>query len=226
LLIDIGSTTTDIIPVANGRVVARASTDAGRLATGELVYQGVVRTPLCGIAQRIEFGGAAVNVMNEWFATTADVYRLTGELAPHYDLYPSADNGPKNELASRRRLARMIGRDAHEASPAEWRALAQRWRELQLREIGANLTRVTAAHPELATAPLVGAGCGRFLVAALAREEARGYMDFGTLAGGAADQSDWAATCAPSVAVGLLAATRYAQAGDGVQSVDAATRAA
>ncbi|WP_279387648.1 hydantoinase/oxoprolinase family protein, partial [Paraburkholderia kirstenboschensis] len=138
LLIDIGSTTTDIIPLANGRVVARASTDAGRLATGELVYQGVVRTPLCGIAQRIEFGGAAVNVMNEWFATTADVYRLTGELAPQYDLYPSADNGPKNELASRRRLARMIGRDAHEASPAEWRAFAQRWRELQLREIGAN----------------------------------------------------------------------------------------
>ncbi|WOD15329.1 hydantoinase/oxoprolinase family protein [Paraburkholderia kirstenboschensis] len=226
LLIDIGSTTTDIIPLANGRVVARASTDAGRLATGELVYQGVVRTPLCGIAQRIDFGGAAVNVMNEWFATTADVYRLTGELAPQYDLYPSADNGPKNELASRRRLARMIGRDAHEASPAEWRAFAQRWRELQLREIGANLTRVTAAHPELATAPLVGAGCGRFLVAALAREEARGYMDFGTLAGGAADLSDWAATCAPSVAVGLLAATRYAQAGDSVPSVDAATRAA
>ena len=228
LLIDIGSTTTDIIPIAGGCVVARAATDAGRLATGELVYQGVVRTPLCGIAQRIEFAGEDVNVMNEWFATTADVYLLTGELASHYDLYPSADQGPKTEAASRTRLARMIGRDAHEAGPDEWRSFALRWRELQLREIGVNLARVTAAHPELVAAPLVGAGCGRFLAAALACMEAgeatRGYIDFGTLAGVPANRSDWAATCAPSVAIALLAATRYAEAGDVSRS--AAARAA
>ena len=213
LLIDIGSTTTDIIPIAGGCVAARARTDAGRLATGELVYQGVVRTPLCGIARRIEFAGEAFNVMNEWFATTADIYRLTDELAPQYDLHPGADQGPKTENASRTRLARMIGHDAHEASPAEWRRFALRWRELQLREIGVNLARVTAVHPELAAAPLVGAGCGRFLVAALAREEARGYIDFGTLAGVPASCAEWAATCAPSVAVALLAATHHGEAG-------------
>ncbi|WP_240766690.1 hydantoinase/oxoprolinase family protein [Paraburkholderia flava] len=206
VLVDIGSTTTDIIPIANGSVAARASTDAGRLATGELVYQGIVRTPLCGIAHRIDFGGAAVNVMNEWFATSADVYRLTGELKPAHDLYPSADQGPKTEAASAARIARMIGRDAHDADAADWRRLALRWRGLQLREIGINLARVTAAHPELAAAPLVGAGCGRFLVAALAREEARGYVDFGTLANLPGDCADRAATCAPSVAVALLAA--------------------
>ena len=228
LLIDIGSTTTDIIPIAGGCVVALAATDAGRLATGELVYQGVVRTPLCGIAQRIEFAGETVNVMNEWFATTADVYRLTGELAPHYDLYPSADQGPKTEAASSTRLARMIGRDAHEASPDEWRRFALRWRELQLREIGLNLARVTAAHPKLAAAPLVGAGCGRFLAAELtcmdAGEAARDYIDFGTLAGVPANRLDWAATCAPSVAMALLAATRNGEAGDA--SGSAAARAA
>nr|WP_244196186.1 hydantoinase/oxoprolinase family protein [Paraburkholderia susongensis] len=207
VLIDIGSTTTDIIPIAGGRVVARASTDAGRLATGELVYQGVVRTPLCGVAHRIEFGGVTVNVMNEWFATTADVYRLTGELDPLHDVQPSADQGPKTEAASRARLARMIGRDAHEAAAADWLHFARRWRALQLREIGVNLARVVAAHPALAAAPLVGAGCGRFLVAALAREEARGYRDFGALAGVPDDCAAWAATCAPSVAVALLAAS-------------------
>ncbi|RFU49879.1 hydantoinase/oxoprolinase family protein [Paraburkholderia sp. DHOC27] len=219
LLIDIGSTTTDIIPVSAGSVAARASTDAGRLATGELVYQGVVRTPLCGLAQRIEFAGTAVNVMNEWFATTADVYRLTGELAPHYDAHPSADQGPKTEAASRTRIARMIGRDAHEASAQAWRAFAQRWRALQLHEIGVNLARVVAAHPELAGAPLVGAGCGRFLVAALAgalgqnaeNVEACEYIDFGVLAGVPASQQDWAATCAPSVAVALLAAAGHGE---------------
>lgn len=206
VLVDIGSTTTDIIPLVDGRVAARGATDAGRLATGELVYQGVVRTPLCALAQRIEFAGEQVNVMNEWFATTADVYRLTGELVPHYDQYPAADNGPKTADASRTRIARMIGRDADEASVVAWNVFAQRWREQQLREIGANLARVAAAHPALAAAPLVGAGCGRFLVAALARDAARGYVDFGALAAGATGQSEWAATCAPSVAVALLAA--------------------
>jgi probable H4MPT-linked C1 transfer pathway protein len=206
VLIDIGSTTTDIIPIVGGEVAAFAASDAGRLSTGELVYQGVVRTPLCGVAHRIEFAGASVNVMNEWFATTADIYRLTGELDPSYDAHPSADQGPKTQSASRVRLARMIGRDAHEATDIEWLGFAQRWRALQLREIGANLARVIAAHPRLAAAPLVGAGCGRFLVTALAREEARGYIDFGALAGVPDSCEGWAATCAPSVAVALLAA--------------------
>jgi probable H4MPT-linked C1 transfer pathway protein len=207
LLVDIGSTTTDIIPILDGRVVALATTDAGRLASGELVYHGVVRTPLCGVAHRIEFGGATLNVMNEWFATTADVYRLTGELDPLHDVQPSADQGPKTEAASRARLARMIGHDAHDASDLEWLQFARRWRALQLREIGANLLRVVAAHPALAAAPLVGAGCGRFLVAALARDEARGYIEFGALAGVPEACAAWAATCAPSVAVALLAAS-------------------
>jgi probable H4MPT-linked C1 transfer pathway protein len=225
LLVDIGSTTTDIIPLVGGQVAARAATDAGRLATGELVYQGVVRTPVCGLAQHIEFAGEPVNVMNEWFATTADVYRLTGELAPQYDQYPAADNGAKTQAASRTRMARMIGRDAREASAMEWRAFAQRWREQQLREIGANLARVVATHPALAAAPLVGAGCGRFLVAELAREAARGFIDFGVLAAGAADPSAWAATCAPSVAVALLAvmrSTHEGRQGSGVASTRAA----
>jgi uncharacterized hydantoinase/oxoprolinase family protein len=163
--------------------------------------------------------------MNEWFATTADIYRLTGELAPHYDLHPSADQGPKTEAASRTRLARMIGRDAYEADSSEWRGFALRWRELQLHEIGVNLARVMAGHPELAAAPAVGAGCGRFLAAALVRmeagevgEAARGYIDFGTLTGVPANCSDWAATCAPSVAVALLAATQVGAAGDGFHS--------
>ncbi len=205
ILVDIGSTTTDIVPIEGGRVAARAADDAGRLATGELVYLGVVRTPLCGLAQRIAFGGAQVNVMNEWFATTADVYRLTGELDPDCDLQPSADHGPKTEAASRVRLARMIGRDAVDASDAGWRAVAHEWRALQLRETALNLARVEAAHPSLAHAPIVGAGCGRFLARALAREEGRGYIDFATLAGASARLADWAATCAPSVAVALLA---------------------
>lgn len=206
VLIDIGSTTTDIVPIGHARVVARGQSDAARLATGELVYHGVVRTPLCGLSHRIAFNGVESNVMNEWFATTADVYRLTGELDPAHDLYPAADNGPKTPAASRTRLARMIGRDAHEAHEAAWGAFARRWRAVQLGALAANLASVVAAHPRLARAPIVGAGCGRFLAAALAHDEGRDYVNFGKLVGVPARCASWTATCAPGVAVALLAA--------------------
>ncbi|MBP0594111.1 H4MPT-linked C1 transfer pathway protein [Paraburkholderia sp. LEh10] len=208
LLIDIGSTTTDIVPIVGSRVVARGSTDAARLVTGELAYHGVVRTPLCGIAHRIAFRGEIAGVMNEWFATSADVYRLTGELWPPHDQHPGADNGPKTVAASCARLARTIGRDAADAREDEWREFAQAWRHAQLQAIGASFEQVCAAHPALADAPVVGAGCGRFLAAALARAHGRDYVDFGSFARAAADAprdaAEWIATCAPSVAVALL----------------------
>ncbi|MDR5739978.1 hydantoinase/oxoprolinase family protein [Caballeronia sp. LZ016] len=210
LLVDIGSTTTDIIPIIDGRIAARGMNDAQRLASGELVYQGVVRTPLCGVAHRIVFRGESTGVMNEWFATTADVYRLTGELWDAHDQHPSADNGPKTEVASRARIARMIGRDAGDASADEWRRFALAWRHEQLRTLEASLVRVCAQHASLTAAPIVGAGCGRFLAEALARQEARGYIDFARLAGisNADDErAEWVSTCAPSVAVALLASS-------------------
>jgi probable H4MPT-linked C1 transfer pathway protein len=195
------------VPIVSGRVAARGCNDASRLASGELVYQGVVRTPLCGVSHRIVFRDARVNVMNEWFATTADVYRLTGELWPAHDQHPSADNGPKTEAASRARIARMIGLDARDASDNAWREFAQTWREEQLQVLVENLARVTHADPALGHAPLVGAGCGRFLVNALALRQGRDFIDFASLVdapGAGRDVPEWIATCAPGVAVALL----------------------
>ncbi len=54
LLIDIGTTTTDIIPLVDGVPVPLGRTDPDRLRSGELVYRGWRRTPLCALG-----GGAA-----------------------------------------------------------------------------------------------------------------------------------------------------------------------
>ena len=45
LLVDIGTTSTDIIPIVSGSVAALGHTDPDRLLSGELVYTGAVRTP-------------------------------------------------------------------------------------------------------------------------------------------------------------------------------------
>ncbi len=163
VLIDIGSTTTDIIAFRAGRVLTASRTDAQRLATGELVYQGVVRTPLCALGPRIAWRGEAFNIMNELFATTADVYRVTAELNPAHDLQPSADNAPKDLPATRRRLARMIGLDARDASIGDWLAFAQAWRARQVDELASQLRRVVQAHGLTSAARAVSAGCGDFL---------------------------------------------------------------
>jgi probable H4MPT-linked C1 transfer pathway protein len=209
LLVDVGSTTTDLIVLRGGQIADALASDAQRLGSGALVYQGVVRTPLCALAQRVPFRGAQVNVMNEFFATSADVYRLTGELDPAHDQQPSADNAPKDTGATRQRLARMVGRDARDAADADWLALARFWRAAQRDEIASQLARVLAASGLGADAPLVGAGCGDFLAEEIARHTGRAYRRFaGDLVarGDAPALATWAQVCAPAVAVALLAA--------------------
>jgi hypothetical protein len=56
LLADIGSTTSDLIVIDHG-VAGTSRSDADRLISGELVYAGVVRTPLMALAQKIRFKG-------------------------------------------------------------------------------------------------------------------------------------------------------------------------
>jgi probable H4MPT-linked C1 transfer pathway protein len=207
LLLDIGSTTTDVIALRDGRVAAQATDDARRLASGELVYQGVVRTPLCALAARVPFEGALVNVMNEFFATTADVYRTTGELDPAHDQDATADDQGKDLPATRRRLARMIGHDARDRPDSAWQALAVAWRALQVADIESQVERVAATAGLAAGAPVVGAGCGAFLAADIARRAGRPFIRFsGTMAPGSdAALAAWVDVCAPAVAVAALA---------------------
>jgi len=208
LLVDIGSTTADLVPLRHGAVAALGAADAERLATGELVYQGVVRTPLCALASRVVFDGRVVNVMKEFFATTADVYRLTGELDAAHDQHAPADGGGKDPEATRRRLARMVGRDARDLPAASWRALAEAFREAQLVDLESQLLRVVSASGLSDDAPLVAAGCGAFLARELARRTGRPFVGFADAVCEASpgdERTRWIDVCAPAVAVALLA---------------------
>lgn len=215
LLIDVGSTTTDIIPVHRSAVAARGNNDATRLETGELVYQGVVRTPLCALAQRVRFRGAECNVMNEWFATSADVYRLTNELDPAHDQHDTADHRGKDSASARARLARMIGRDAGDATTADWLDLARTFRTAQLRLIEESVAQVLAATTLPIDAPVIAAGCGDFVVREIADRLGRPCIEFDRLLDtrqATATTARWSRVCAPSAAVALLLAEHEVQA--------------
>jgi (4-(4-[2-(gamma-L-glutamylamino)ethyl]phenoxymethyl)furan-2-yl)methanamine synthase len=159
LLIDIGSTTTDIITISNSKVKCENITDAARLADDSLVYTGVVRTPVMALAQKLQFEGVEANVAAEYFATMADVYRLTGELLPEFDQAETADGKGKTTLESARRLARMIGHDVEDKPIEVWNNLAETCKTLQINQIKTAVLK--HLKPNMA---IVGAGAGSFLV--------------------------------------------------------------
>ncbi|TAN48840.1 MAG: hypothetical protein EPN21_13900 [Methylococcaceae bacterium] len=207
LFIDLGSTTADILPVSGGKVHYRGYSDFERLRQEELVYTGVVRTPVMAVAERVPFDGDMILLAAEHFATMADVYRLTGQLPEHADQWPSADNGEKSTAGSARRLARMLGCDFTGADLAAWRQVAVYLRESQLAKLHWACLRQLSRGSLDESAPLVGAGVGRFVLPALAARLARPYVDIGAWLTGLPDdqQAFGAADLAPAVAVAKLA---------------------
>jgi probable H4MPT-linked C1 transfer pathway protein len=205
LFVDVGTTTTDIVPLKAGAVAARGFTDGARLAESELIYTGVVRTPVMAVARTAPFKGRMQRIAAERFATMADVWRLLGELPVDADPYPAPDLKGKSTQESAARLARMLGRDANEAGLLVFADLARHFAECQLAEIEAAALTLTAREEIEADAPVIGAGCGRFIARHLAQRLGRPYRDFAELIECAPDAREMAACCAPAVAVGLLA---------------------
>lgn len=196
LLIDIGSTTTDIVAIEAGRVADVGLTDAARMQHDTLVYTGVVRTPVMAVAQKLMVNGVETNVAAEYFATMADVYRLTGELRPEADMADTADGQEKTVQASAKRLARMVGYDVEDQPMACWQQFAQHCREKQMEQI-----QLAAMKQVKKDITIVGAGAGAFLAQAIALRLNKPYVALSELFQPEVDL----AVCLPAYAVAKLA---------------------
>jgi len=205
LFLDVGTTTTDLIPLKGGNVAARAFADGERMAERELIYTGAVRTPLMAIARSVPFKGRMQGVAAERFATMADVWRLLGELPAGADPYPTPDLKGKTTQESAVRLARMLGRDLADAGLLAVTDAARHFAACQLAEIEAAAQSLCAREDIGADAPVIGAGCGRFIAKKIAERLGRPYRDFADLIACDPRLGEAVAACAPAVAVGLLA---------------------
>ncbi len=206
LFVDIGSTTTDILLLNDGKVRAEGYTDYQRLVSRELIYTGIVRTAVMAVAQTAQDQGQEIGIMAEYFATMADVYRVTGELNELHDQAETADGAEKTITASARRLSRMIGCDFFPEDLPRWQQFAKNIRDQQLQKIqrGCEYRIQNVAFPK--TNPLIGAGVGRFLVKQIAQLSGYPYLDFSDLFPKSANQTGiTTADCAPAVAVACLA---------------------
>ncbi len=206
LLVDVGTTTTDLIPLKAGSVAARGYSDGERLAEGELVYTGAVRTPVMAVARNASFKGRMQRIAAERFATMADVWRLLGELPPDADPYPTPDLAGKSIEESAARLARMLGRDLNDAGLLAFIDIARHFADCQVAEIEMAARTLIAREELEEDAPVIGAGCGCFIAQNVAQRLGRSYYDFAELIDCVPQARTMAATCAPAVAVALLLA--------------------
>ena len=206
LFVDTGSTTTDILLIQAGQLQVQGYSDYQRLVSGELLYTGVIRSAVMAIAQQAEFNGQTMGLMAEYFATMADVYRVSGDLHEAHDQADTADGAEKTPQASARRLSRLTG---YEFKPDDWLlwqafadTLKNRQKALIWEACAKQLQRLDGPAPVV----LIGAGVGRFLLRELAAEQGMAYLDFNELVGNAATQAAEmdAGDCAPAVAVAYL----------------------
>jgi probable H4MPT-linked C1 transfer pathway protein len=200
LLLDVGSTTTDIIPIVGGRVVARGRTDPARLRTGELVYTGALRTPVCAVVRSLPFRGRRCRVAAELFAIAADAHLWLGRIEERDFTCDTPDGRGRSRPEAGARLARMVCADLEMLGPADITAIADHVARAQQGQIASGLRqvlrRLDAGRPKLA----VLAGQGAFLARAAAEQEGLAARDL------AEDLGPGAARAAPAAAVAYLLA--------------------
>lgn len=144
VFIDVGSTTTDLIPLRNGRIGTNAQTDHERLCEGSLIYLGCDRTPVCSLVSSLKVGDKICPVVNEVFATMADVLTLLGLTDEHPDCCVTADGQPRTVSASANRVSRMVGLDRATASVALATDLAKQIFQVTVEQIQMGVSKVDA----------------------------------------------------------------------------------
>jgi (4-(4-[2-(gamma-L-glutamylamino)ethyl]phenoxymethyl)furan-2-yl)methanamine synthase len=161
LLVDIGSTTTDVIPVVDGRVAALGRTDPERLLAGELVYTGALRTNVAAIVRRVPLGGGESPVASELFAVSGDVHVVLGSLAPADYTCPTPDGRAATAEFAAERLARVVCADGEMLDVGEIRAIASAVADAQVEEIAGAMGRVARRLGR--PVPVITTGIGGFL---------------------------------------------------------------
>lgn len=160
IMIDTGSTTTDIIPIKNGKECSIGRTDFERLQTSELVYTGTLRTNLASIYRpnnKISFNGKNYRIGSELFAITADVFNVLDKIDKSDYNCETPDGGNKSKEDSMRRIARVFCVDLDILNKDEIVEIANEFYKNQVFEISEGITEI-ASREKLDTVVCTGLG--------------------------------------------------------------------
>ncbi|HID19995.1 MAG TPA: H4MPT-linked C1 transfer pathway protein [Methanophagales archaeon] len=167
IFVDVGSTTTDVIPIVGGEIKAR-QTDLERLKNGELIYSGVQRTNVAALLKSVEIGEEC-SVSSELFAITADAYLVLGHIteddysceSPDSYAFVNRDEAEKSRVSAMRRLARVVCSDLEEIGEDNAVHIATQVKRAQVDDLFASMKRIKEKYR---LEMIVSAGIGDFIV--------------------------------------------------------------
>lgn len=143
VFVDTGSTTTDIIPVKDGKECAKGRTDLERLATGELVYTGTLRTNVATIVNKVPINNQPVRVASELFAVTADVHLALGNITQEDYTSETPDGSGTSIEDCLLRLSRVVCGDLDLLSREDVLKIAHHIYKEQVSQVAEALREVT-----------------------------------------------------------------------------------
>ncbi len=206
LVVDVGSTTTSIIPVINGKITAEGKTDLEKLRNGELVYSGSLRTNVATIVDDIPLRGGTVRLSSELFAQSADVHLLLDNIREEEYTVETCDGRGKTKKEAIVRLARVVCADTDMLTEQEIMDMARFIYKIQVEQIAGGLKQVYERIQQLLIQEKISVvitGIGRDFLARKAAEKAgfREIIDMSEMLGAEA------AVVSPSVGVALMVAS-------------------
>ncbi len=208
IVVDVGSTSTSIIPVIDGKVAASGKTDLEKLINGELVYTGSLRTNVATIVHSIPLPlrGGVSRVSSELFAQSGDVHLILGNITSEDYSVETADCKGKTREETLARLARVVCADTETLTEQELVEIAKYIFNQQLEQIQKGLSQVyerTKLHAK-SEVTVVTAGLGGNFLARIAAER----VGIQRIVGLSALVPEAVAKMAPAGSVALMTASK------------------
>ncbi len=166
IFVDTGSTTTDVIPVKDGKPVA-AVTDFERLRMRQLVYSGALRTNIAALLDTVMIRGEGSRISSELFSITADAYLVLGMISQSDYTCDTPDGAGKTVLDAKRRIARVVCADLMEIRDEEIVSIARQVMDRQIDDIANAIIEVAKRH---GLKKIVACGLGEFLIKKAAKD--------------------------------------------------------
>lgn len=206
VVVDVGSTSTSIIPIFKGKVAAVGKTDLEKLSNGELVYTGSLRTNVAATVNAVPLRGVMVRVSSELFAQSGDVHLVLDHINTADYTAETADGQGKTKTDALERLARLVCADTDMLLEREILQIAQYIYAKQVEQIADGINQVYSRIDTNAknAVPVVVAGLGKDFLARKAAEKAgmATIIDINSLL-----QND-VSLASPAVGIALMATTK------------------
>lgn len=135
LVIDIGSTTTDLTPVRKNLIANKGWNDFERSANAELLYSGWLRTPLAAVAQSVSLRGRNIPLSSERFCIMGDVHLIRGRITKSRYITNAPDGGKATRTSAMKRLARQLMAERSDLAVRELEEAANQIADVQLRKV-------------------------------------------------------------------------------------------